>query len=237
MALIYNKSYDTIKIKYKNNRKRFNPIVCIFGVLVNDEGLEIENSMLEWLLPEYDVYSVYQKYPGNLYEYPALRFAQWFSLFYNQSIILYVHTKGAFNNGKHQKEIRLLWKHEFTYPRNKLYINILKSNFSDISLPFRNGTCTWFNGMFISKRAFNKINKINYDEKRYYYECLFMSNSKEKNVRFQGILNDSISPYKVLPQVTKFLKYFKVIKNEKNNNFAELFFIYEKYFHTKKSFK
>ena len=98
LILIYNKSYDTIKIKYKSESKRFiNPIICVFGVLVNDEGLKIEKSMLEWLLPEYEVYSVYQKYPGNLYEYPALRFAQWFSLFYNISIILYVHTKGAAN--------------------------------------------------------------------------------------------------------------------------------------------
>ena len=31
----------------------------------------------EWLLPEYNVYTVYQKYPGKLFEYPALRFAQW----------------------------------------------------------------------------------------------------------------------------------------------------------------
>ena len=33
--------------------------------------------MNEWLLPEYNVYTVYQKYPGKLFEYPALRFAQW----------------------------------------------------------------------------------------------------------------------------------------------------------------
>jgi hypothetical protein len=33
--------------------------------------------MLEWLLPEYDVYCVYQKYPGILYEYPAIRFAKY----------------------------------------------------------------------------------------------------------------------------------------------------------------
>ena len=219
MTLIYDKPYDTIKIKYKNDKKRLNQIVCIFGVLVNDEGLEIEKSMLDWLLPEYNVYAIYQKYPGNLYEYPALRFAQWFSLLYNQSIILYVHTKGAFNKREFQKEIRLLWKNEFTNPRNKLYIQPLKNNITDISLPFRNGACTWFNGMFISNRAFNKIDKINHVELRHYYERLFVGKNKENILRFKGILNDSISPYKIGIQVNKFLNYFRVIKNEKTKKF------------------
>ena len=78
--MIYNFSSNSIKIKHKSNGKNItNPIVCIFGVLANEKGLEIEKSMLQWLLPEYDVYCIYQKYPGKLFEYPALRFAQWIS--------------------------------------------------------------------------------------------------------------------------------------------------------------
>ena len=72
--------------------------------------------MLNWLLPEYDVYCVYQKYPGIMYEYPALRFAQWLSLNYNKKIILYVHTKGSFNYNDFQDKVRFVWKHEFTKP-------------------------------------------------------------------------------------------------------------------------
>ena len=74
ISLIYNKSYR------KNSK---DSIICILGVLANEKGLKIADLMLQWLLPEYDVYCVYQKYPGLLYEYPALRFAQWFSLFFN----------------------------------------------------------------------------------------------------------------------------------------------------------
>ena len=80
LSMIYNFSSNSIKIKHKSNGKNIiNKIVCIFGVLANEKGLEIEKSMLQWLLPEYDVYCIYQKYPGKLFEYPALRFAQWIS--------------------------------------------------------------------------------------------------------------------------------------------------------------
>ena len=64
MKFIYNYSYDTIKIKHKLNNKQKRLIVCVFGILVTDEGLQIEKKMIEWLLQEYDVYCVYQKYPG-----------------------------------------------------------------------------------------------------------------------------------------------------------------------------
>ena len=85
--------------------------------------MKIADSMLQWLLPEYDVYCVYQKYPGLLYEYPALRFAQWFSLLFNISVVLYVHTKGAFNQNSGQAKIRTVWRHEFTNPRKDMPLN------------------------------------------------------------------------------------------------------------------
>ena len=54
---------NSIKIKHKSNKRNsFNRIVCVFGILVNERGIEISNSMIEWLLPEYDVYCIYQKY-------------------------------------------------------------------------------------------------------------------------------------------------------------------------------
>ena len=124
LSLIYNKSYNSIKIKHKTNKNTTNKEICVFGVLVNDKGLQIEKLLLSWLLPEYDVYCVYQKYPGILFEYPAIRFAQWFSLKENKSIILYLHTKGAFNQNPIQEKIRAVWKHEFTYPRKNIYYKL-----------------------------------------------------------------------------------------------------------------
>lgn len=159
LSLIYNNKLKNlnnfIKIKHKSNKDSFKNITCVFGVLCNDRGLDIENSMLKWLLPEYDVYCVYQKYPGIFFEYAALRFAQWISQIYNKSIILYLHTKGAFYPQNIKEDTRELWKHEFTKERKQIYIQLLKDNHSDISLPFTDGRYTWFNGMFISYRAFN----------------------------------------------------------------------------------
>ena len=117
LSEIYNKSYNSIKIKYKTLNNKLKKDICIFGVLANEKGLNTEKTMLKWLLPEYNVYCIYQKFPGELFEYPALRFAQWFSLSFNISIILYVHTKGAFNQFKSQEQLIELWKYEFTSPR------------------------------------------------------------------------------------------------------------------------
>ena len=119
LSLIYNESYNSIKIKHISNPKN-NSIVCIFGVLVNERGIDIATSMLKWLILEYNVYCIYQKYPGTLYEYPALRFAQWFSLMFNVSLVLYIHTKGAFNDNKGKAKVRALWRHEFTSPRKEM---------------------------------------------------------------------------------------------------------------------
>lgn len=153
LSMVINK----IKIKHKSKNFLFKKEACVLGVLCNDKGLHIEKNMLNWLLPEYDVYCVYQKYPGTLFEFPALRFAQWLSMVVNKQIILYLHTKGAFNYRIIQDQIRELWKYEFTQNRKKIYIKLLKNNYTDISTPFRWGSATWFNGMFISKRAFNLI--------------------------------------------------------------------------------
>ena len=122
LSEIYNKSYNSIKIKYKTLNNKLKKDICIFDVLANEKGLNTEKTMLKWLLPEYNVYCIYQKFPGELFEYPALRFAQWFSLSFNISIILYVHTKGAFNQFKSQEQLIELWKYEFTSPRKYIFI-------------------------------------------------------------------------------------------------------------------
>lgn len=211
LSLIYKKSYNSIKIKHKTNKNKSNKEICVFGVLVNDKGLQIEKSLLSWLLPEYDVYCVYQKFPGILFEYPALRFAQWFTIKENKSITLYIHTKGAFNQNLIQEKIRAVWKHEFTSPRKYIYIDLIKKNLTDVSTLYRNGKCTWYNGLFFSNRAFHLLPEIQYESiNRYYYECLFKSSNK---IRLKGILNNSISIYVVSSQNSLFLEFFEKEEN------------------------
>ncbi len=201
LSSIYHYNFDNIKIKHQSQNIT-NKIICILGVLVNQNGIKIEKEMLDWLLPEYDVYSIYQKYPGILYEYPALRFAQWIIHTLNKTILLYLHTKGAFHPTKSQHYVRKLWRIEFKQPRSNLYIQSILNNKTDISIPFRKSVCTWFNGMFISKTAFILIPEIPISKVRHFYEGgLF----KVTNIRIKGIINDNQSPYKIGNAIIQYL--------------------------------
>lgn len=135
---IYQYNYSTIKIK-RYISKKTNPLICVFGVLVNDYGLKIEEEISQWLFEEYEVYKIYQKYPGILYEYPALRFAQWLTENKNISFLLYLHTKGATHTNLKDGDlyIRKFWKKEFILAFSNLSIR-KKSN--DISFNKINNT-------------------------------------------------------------------------------------------------
>ena len=205
LTSIYHYNNNDIKIKHLTKNRK-NKILCIFGVLVNIKGIIIENEMLDWLLPEYDIYCVYQKYPGKLYEYPYLRFAQWIMRALNKTIILYLHTKGAFHSTPGQLKVRKLWMNEFTNPRNKFYIQPILKNITDISVPFREGKCTWFNGMFISKRAFDLIPEVSIEKRRHFYEGGIFSLI---NIRIKGIIKDTMLPSEIGKAMDYYLKFQK----------------------------
>ena len=183
---IFNHNYTNIKIKkYSSIEKK--QLICVLGVLVTNLGLKIEKELTYWLEKDYEIYKVYQKYPGILYEYPALKFAQWLVENKNISFLLYLHTKGASHKiiSKRDNLIKNLWKTEFSKPRNQLYISQLISNKADVVTPLRTGFVTWFNGMFISKRAF-QLNNILENKNRYIYEVYFKNNI----TRIKGIVSN-----------------------------------------------
>lgn len=215
LTSIYHYNYNNIKIKHQSKNIKNNTI-CILGVLVNLNGIKIEKEMIRWLSPEYDIYSVYQKYPGTLYEYPALRFAQWIINTLNKTILLYLHTKGAFNPSSYQLYVRKLWRNEFIKPRSNLYIQSILNNKTDISVPFRKSVCTWFNGMFISKRAFCLIPEVPINKVRHFYEGgLF----HVPNIRIIGLINDDQSPYTIGNEIIHYLK----LPNKKKKIFIIFF--------------
>ena len=209
LTSIYRYNYDKIKIKHQTENSA-NKIICILGVLVNQQGINIEKEMLSWLLSEYDVYCVYQKFPGELFEYPALRFGQWILENLNKTLLLYLHTKGAFNSGNIQLLIREFWMHEFKSPRNKIYIHSILNNITDISAPFRYGRNTWFNGMFISKRAFDLIHEVPIFILRHYYEGGLFNLT---NIRIRGIINDNQSAVELGKEIIEYLKSHKKKEN------------------------
>ena len=201
---------NTIKIIHKTNNSEDKPL-CVFGVLENNNGLKIEEEMLKWLIPEYNVYIVYQKYPGKLFEYPALRFTQWIIKKKNESFSLYLHSKGAShpNRSKNiQMIVRELWKHEFSGDNKKKYIDAILNNKTDVATLFSyKRKKTWFNGFFVSQRAFDLIGKVKI-KKRMYYEIMF---GKTK-ARVLGILNNKVKNSHAAAR--KFYRLFQLDKKK-----------------------
>lgn len=203
---------NTIKIIHKTNNSEDKPL-CVFGVLENNNGKKIEEEMLKWLIPEYNVYIVYQKDPGKLNEYPALRFTQWIIKKKNKIFSLYVHSKGAAHPHRSkniQMIVRKLWKHEFSGKNKNKYINAILNNKTDVATMFSYGRKkTWFNGFFVSQRAFDIIGQVKI-RKRMYYEIMF---GKTKT-RVLGILNNKVMNSHAVAR--KFYRKFK-LDNKKSD--------------------
>ena len=98
-----------VSISFRECSRRQSERYCVLGVLKSPRGLQIRDEMLSWLLNEYNVYCVEQEMPGKLFEYPALRFAQWLCTEKDCDDVLYVHTKGAGRPSDVQKKIRKMW--------------------------------------------------------------------------------------------------------------------------------
>lgn len=83
---------------------------CVFNVLDNARGRDIESYMLSWLTTKYDVISVV--HDGKEYEYDGLRYAIDLSIS-SREPVLYVHTKGAVNYCEFADKVISLWRDEF----------------------------------------------------------------------------------------------------------------------------
>jgi hypothetical protein len=202
---------NIIRIIHKGNKNIENKILCVFGVLENKNGYEIEKEMLDWLLPEYDVYCVYQKYPGELYEYPAIKFAQYIINYKNDIFLLYIHTKGAFYPSSYQNLIRNIWKKEFRSYNKLKYINPLKKNMADVTcIITSNSKITWFNSFFAIKKAFNSLKEIKPSKNRYNFEGLFINTT----LKVKGILGKVEKPNKVIKIILNKIKKNNNIKNK-----------------------
>lgn len=189
-------------------------IYCVLGVLLSDEGISIKNEMLEWLIPEYDVITVEQKLPGELYEYPAIKYAVNLSKETNE-ICLYLHTKGAAHKNTSQQYVRKMWKDEFINHINE-YLHIVKTNIPTIACPFTGiQKITWLNGMIFNSSA-AKIIEIPLPKKRCYYEQLCRKTVSEhnyNNINVVGRIYNDIDPGETEDEKTlskkKASKYFK----------------------------
>lgn len=171
-------------------------MLCVMGVLKTEKGLKIKERITNYLQPNFDILYIEQDPPGNLYEYPAIKYTLKLAIEMNEPV-LYIHTKGAAdpNHAWYQTSVKKLWEYEFG--TNKVFKNYEQclTNIPTIVTPlYGPEKQTWYNAMFINPAAAKIIlptlkhpnsfdNSIKYVHKnnRYYYEY-FMCNLPEINI-------------------------------------------------------
>ncbi|MCF0125065.1 MAG: hypothetical protein HUJ68_04800 [Clostridia bacterium] len=161
-------------------------IICVIGCLKTNKGMQILDSLKSWT-KMFKTYIVYQELPGDMFEYPALKFAKDISKIYNKPV-LYLHTKGAVNDNIYADAVRQIWKSVFIDKYDEC-VKKLNENY-DIVCPFTadKNHITWYNGFIASTNAWDKIN-IEPSSNRFIYEMLFNG----VDVKSFGILNNDIA--------------------------------------------
>ena len=178
---IYPTLEDTSGIRIEHTANNPDKPLCFFGVLCTDKGLSIKKDMMSWLSEEYNVYAVYQDFPGKYFEYPTLRFMQYYMLKNDIPYALYLHTKGAYNENLLQAGVRNMWKSEFVKNKKK-YIDAINFNKTSVVAPLSGiRKETWFNGFFATREAMELAPLEEPNKDRYFYERLF-ENVDEVNI-------------------------------------------------------
>ena len=178
-ADLENKGIQVVEHECTGQLKGRKCTTCVLGVLLSENGKQIEQYMLSWLTKEYKVFCVRQPAPGTLFEYPALRYAQLLSL-ENGEPVLYLHTKGAANKGRSQRQTINMWKFEFVDSVADYEKNLEQF---DVVLPYSGPqNITWLNGFIASPEAYAKIPPIAPEQNRFLFEILF----KGTDLKFHG---------------------------------------------------
>lgn len=170
-----------------------NPITCVFGCLLTQSGIQIKQQMLAWLTQKYDLITVDQEPPGKYFEWPALHFAQQYSLA-TKKPVLYIHTKGAGNstNIYNQSSVRNLWQFEFIGHYNE-YLEWISNHNDGVMCPFIGNVnhFTWLNGFIANCGAWASIPTIEPSSNRLVFEALF----EKANISYYGRILSNVNSH------------------------------------------
>lgn len=195
--------YKSVTIK-KYYTERTKPL-CVLGVLLTMKGTHIKEEMLSWLTTEYDVITVEQTPPGELYEFPAISYAVDLAKTKNE-VVLYIHTKGAAYTRWTEAPIRNMWKNEFIVHKQD-YNKLIAEHkgeaavFCPITGPDKN---TWFNGFYITPEAAIKTQVLTYNSHRWYWESMYRKNNAVKVI---GRLINDIKDIDDEQNIQRLLRY------------------------------
>lgn len=157
--------------------------ICVFNVRANPRGLALEEEMLKWIYPRYNVFVI--EHDGKQFEYPGLKFLQDYVTNNDVKVpILYIHTKGAVMVREESAKVRNVWKKEFGDNMAK-YVQIVNVAEPTIATPYSGWAkdpnpnykgeypVSWFNGWMVNP-AGAKLIDVPISEDRYLYEtCLY----------------------------------------------------------------
>ena len=162
--------------------------MCVFGVVMNEAGVKIENEMVAWLRNHYHVIEV--RHDGTHYEQPALRYMQNLCKDTGRPC-LYVHTKGAYNKPTRSGRIRRMWRDEFV-GKQQLYFDIVEqSNAPCVATPFTGeDRLTRYNGFVANAAAMKAIPDIVPNDDRMVFERIFANN---KNIKIVGVCLNNVT--------------------------------------------
>ena len=121
------------KVKMRFSDDETKP-VCVMNILAVPRGLDIEEELLGWVIPAYNVLIV--EHNGKKFEYPGLKLAHDYVV--NNDIkvpICYIHSKGAWHVRKESYPVRKMWRHEF-FKRQKDYLAAVNVDKPMIATPY-----------------------------------------------------------------------------------------------------
>lgn len=155
------------RIKIEEYNTTDTECIAVIGCLKTDKGMKILQELLSWVPTKFHTYIVYQNPPGNLYEYPAMKYAKNMAALFNKPV-MYIHTKGAVYNRRESVFVRNRWKKFYTDEYDWCIKQL--NNGNTVCCPYTGKTkIPWYNSFIATPDAWDKA-KIIITNDRWYFE-------------------------------------------------------------------
>ncbi len=163
---------------------------CVLGSAQTELGKAIEQELLAWLTPHFNVYLV--QHDGRTFEYAALRFLQEV-MSRTDAPCFYVHTKGAYNVRKVAHRVRNMWRSEFV-GRQAEYLQAVDGERPVMACPYTGEThVPWYNG-WVANAAAIRLMPIIQTEDRFYYEHHLFEQAEAVGLRMNDVVLENRKP-------------------------------------------
>ena len=163
---------------------------CVLGSMQTDLGKAIEQELLEWLTPHFNVYLV--RHDGRAFEYTAIKFLK-DVMSRTNAPCFYVHTKGAFYVRKVAHRVRNMWHSEFV-GRQAEYLRAVDGDTPKVAAPYAGATkVPWYNGWVANASAIRGMHLIKTDD-RFYYEHRLFTDAEVVGLRMNDIVLENRKP-------------------------------------------